>query len=273
MICTDSIHSKHKVATKYPQVNQSMIEQLYGLHVASIKQLMWDFKSTLPQVFNLTLMTMDKEYAELNKLNLTEFFYSTTSKYFLFHCHMQSVNCRPHWKVRRTSLGTCLTLSPNDVYKAAVNEDKERLKRRLFRKLDRTPNPGVTYNDSVLDILASLDEVPPAADFRELDFIIGYNKSDLTFGWNGLSNVMMLYYMDSDEKFISKSHKISLVPGLNPTVTFSRSETKLLGKPFTSCSHDKNYSQRTCEVHKYMNHVIKKCNCYPRLLYHFRVFH
>ena len=75
---------------------------------------------------------------------------------------------------------------------------------------------------------------------------------------------MMLYYMDSDEKFISKSHKISLVPGLNPTVTFSRSETKLLGKPFTSCSHDKNYSQRTCENHKYMNHVIKKCNCYPR---------
>ena len=117
---------------------------------------MWDFKSTLPQVFNLTFMTMEKEYAELNKLNLTQFFYSTTSKYFLFHCHMQSVNCGPHWKVRRTSLGTCLTLSPNDVYKAAVNEDKERLKRRLFRKMDRTPNPGVTYNDSVLDILASL---------------------------------------------------------------------------------------------------------------------
>ena len=42
---------------------------------------------------------------------------------------------------------------------------------------------------------------------------------------------MMLYYMDSDEKFISKSHKISLGPELNPTETFSRSETKLLGKP------------------------------------------
>ena len=73
----------------------------------------------------------------------------------------------------------------------------------------------------------------------------------------------MLYYTERDEDFVSQDHAISLVPGLNPTVTFLNSQTKLLGKPYTNCNNEKNYSQLTCEVHNFMAKVIETCDCFP----------
>ena len=53
---------------------------------------------------------------------------------------------------------------------------------------------------------------------------------------------------------------------LNPTVTFSRVVTQLLGKPFTGCSNERNYTEQTCHVHEFMAEVLEKCGCYPRLV-------
>ena len=57
-------------------------------------------------------------------------------------------------------------------------------------------------------MLAALDDIPLATKFKELDFTIGYNKSDTTFGWNGFNNALVLYYLDKDEKYISKRHSV-----------------------------------------------------------------
>ena len=248
MICTDSIHSLHKVQRQYPHINQSLIQELYGLKVPALKRYMWDFRETLPQLYSLVRLQTEREYVHLNKLNLTEFYLNTTSQYFMFHCDMQDINCRSSWKTKRTTLGTCLTLNPNEIYRDALKAEQERKKRRENRRPAANQTFSEVANNTILDVLAKLDVLGPPKSIRELDFIIGYNKSDLTFGWNGFNNVMRLYYMDNDEDYVSKTHAISLVPGLNPTITFSRSETKLLGKPFTSCSHEANYTQRTCQA-------------------------
>ena len=36
---------------------------------------------------------------------------------------------------------------------------------------------------------------------------IAYNKSDVTFGWNGFNNALTLYYMSQMEEFVSKDHR------------------------------------------------------------------
>ena len=109
-----------------------------------------------------------------------------------------------------------------------------------------------------------MEELPAARQIENLDFIIGFNKSDNTFGWNGFNNALQLYYVDKDEDFISTEHVIALVPSLNPTVTFQRDFIELLGKPFTECSVEKNYTQRTCQSHEYMTKLLDLCGCYPR---------
>ena len=119
--------------------------------------------------------------------------------------------------------------------------------------------------------MESFDQFPKADEIKELDFVVGFNKSDKTFGLNGFRNALKLYYADYDEEFMSKSHSVELVPLLSPTITFSRTVTKLLGKPFTECrksniavENGDNYTQRTCQVHEYMAEVIDTCGCYPR---------
>ena len=42
---------------------------------------------------------------------------------------------------------------------------------------------------------------------RELSLTIAYNKSDVTFGWNGFNNALTLYYMSQMEEFVSKDHR------------------------------------------------------------------
>ena len=112
--------------------------------------------------------------------------------------------------------------------------------------------------------LAAYDKLPEAREIKEIDFIVGFNITDRTFGLNGYDNALKLYYAENDEIYMTKEQSIALVPSLNPSITFSRSVTNLLGKPFTGCSTSKNYTQRTCQVHEYMAEVLENCGCYPR---------
>ena len=63
MICSDSMHSKQKVEAKYPQLNKTAIQQLYGLHVQGLRRSMWDIRSSLPDLFNLLRTDYEKEFS------------------------------------------------------------------------------------------------------------------------------------------------------------------------------------------------------------------
>ena len=77
VICTDSMHSKRKVQLKYPQLNHTVLEQLYGLHTKGLKRNMWDIRKKSPEIFLKLKADFEKEYAELNALNLTQFYKDT----------------------------------------------------------------------------------------------------------------------------------------------------------------------------------------------------
>ena len=221
---------------------------------------MWKVRKPIPDLFDLLMENYEKEYSELNAINLTQFYIDTTPVYFMFHCEMDGLNCRKHWKIRRTLFGSCLKLDTNNAYEHELNR---------HRKTPASAHPcnqkcnKSELMEAVEDILASFDHIPKANEIKELNVIVGYNKSDKTFGLNGFDNALKLYYSDNDEKFMTKSQSIDLVPSLNPTITFSRSVTKFLGKPFTSCLDEQHYTERTCQVYEYMAEVLEKCGCYP----------
>ena len=205
-------------------------------------------------------LTINNPYTELNTINLTKFYIDTTPVYHLLHCEMTELNCENHWNIRRTSFGNCIKLDTN---KAFQHELANRRKVPTNQCTQKSCNKS-QLTGSVGDLLASFDRVPEASEIKELHFIVGFNTSDKTFGLNGFDNALKLYYADNDETFMTKSKSIALVPSLNPTITFSRSVTKLLGSPFTGCSHAQDYTERTCQAHEYMSEVMDKCGCYPR---------
>ena len=89
MICTDSMHSKLKVKAKYPAINESMIQQLYGVRVSDTEHHMWEARKSAPEFFDILRNTYEKDYKELNSINLTQFYIDTTPLYYMLHCHMQ----------------------------------------------------------------------------------------------------------------------------------------------------------------------------------------
>ena len=124
---------------------------------------------------------------------------------------------------------------------------------------------------TIRNLWAKFEQFPDAREIRELDFVVGYNKSDKTYGLNGFDNGLKLYFADFDEKFMSKSHSVALVPSLSPTITFALTVTELIGKPYTECrpsdkliNFGQNYTQRTCLTHEFLFDVIETCGCYPR---------
>ena len=104
MICTDSMHSRKKVRQKYPSINDTLIQQLYGFHTTDVQRRMWKVRKPIPDLFDLLMENYEKEYSELNAINLTHFYIDTTPVYFMFHCEMDGLNCRKHWKIRRISI-------------------------------------------------------------------------------------------------------------------------------------------------------------------------
>ena len=109
-----------------------------------------------------------------------------------------------------------------------------------------------------------MPEMQPAHAMKNLKMTVGYNKSDATFGWNGFNNGLTLYFLAPDEEFVTKEHGYPLVEGLSPSVSFSLIQTKYLGKPYTECNSNVNYTHIECTTHNLMKEIIEKCECYPR---------
>ena len=185
---------------------------------------------------------------------------------------MGDIDCQDDWKLTWTSHGGCIILNTNQLYSLELQKNDQmkklnKIKAIINSEQSRQTVPNETeITNAVEDIFTVFDEFPHASQITELDFIIGFNKSDNTFGQNGFDNALKLYYSDNDEHFMTKANSIPLVPLLNPTVTFSRVVTQLLGKPFTGCSNEPNYTEQTCHVHEFMAEVLEKCGCYPRLV-------
>ena len=154
MICADSMHSKRKVSAKYPQLNKTMLQELYGLNVKGLKQSMWDVRQSLPDMFQSLKRDFDKQYEELNTINLTQFYKDTNPVYFMAQCEMETIDCKENWVMKSTSYGSCLWLNTTEVYKTKVKSRKDKNKRRIKRSL---------YYDSVYEG-------------------IRYGSTDITFG-------------------------------------------------------------------------------------------
>ena len=152
--------------------------------------------------------------------------------------------------MKRTLLGSCIMLDPQQAY------DAERAKAEK-----RAQNSGNAA--SIMPMMEPNRKFSPAHTIKELQLTVAYNKSDVTFGWNGFNNALKLYYLSNQETRVTNDHAYPLVGGLNPSVMFSLVETKLLGKPFTDCNPLKNYTQRNCLTEHFMAKMTSTCDCYP----------
>ena len=56
----------------------------------------------------------EKEYLELNNIDLRELYRLTRSPYWVTHCQLQSIDCRFSWKLVYTFLGACLMLDSQE---------------------------------------------------------------------------------------------------------------------------------------------------------------
>ena len=89
MICSDSMHSKMKVIEKYPTLNDTMVQKLYGAGVSDTEHHMWEARQSAPEFFIYLRNTFEKKYKDLNLINLTEFYIETSPNYFMRHCLME----------------------------------------------------------------------------------------------------------------------------------------------------------------------------------------
>ena len=90
MVCADSMNSKRKVAAKYPMLNKTRIQELYGLNVKGLKKSIWNIRKSLPHMFRSMKDEFDDQYSDLNQINLTQFYIDTIPGYgliFHFVCH------------------------------------------------------------------------------------------------------------------------------------------------------------------------------------------
>ena len=72
-------------------------------------------------------------------------------------------------------------------------------------------------------------------ELEKLSLILGYNASDITFGWNGKVSGLTLQYSHFTDKAVEHGHSIPLTTGLTPIVYFQNVEQTFLGSPFTTC--------------------------------------
>ena len=74
-------------------MNSHIIEQLYGVHVSGDQETLWEIRKELPILFKMLRRRIDKQFAELNAIDLTQFYADTPpvtdfenrKKIFLFY--------------------------------------------------------------------------------------------------------------------------------------------------------------------------------------------
>ena len=81
----------------------------------SVREVVQDSTSTrFDLVAKIKTQYSEKEYLELNNIDLRELYRLTRSPYWVTHCQLQSIDCRFSWKLVYTFLGACLMLDSQD---------------------------------------------------------------------------------------------------------------------------------------------------------------
>ena len=155
----------------------------------------------------------ETQHKSVASINLTEFYSNTAPEYYLFHCTMETIDCTFSWKQIRTSRGTCLSLNVNEVYNKSLKFVHQQKYKKLSQESSRSGTDlsfARNFKDTVYDILERFEKFPARDEIKELSFVVGFNKSDNTLGWNGFNNALQLYYSDVHEKFESHEDSISV---------------------------------------------------------------
>ena len=71
--------------------------------------------------------------------------------------------------------------------------------------------------------------------FTTLSLVLGYNKSDVSYGWNGLEHGAELFYSHLTDDILDTSQSIPLTAGLEPIVSLQNIQNTHLGAPYTPC--------------------------------------
>ena len=69
-----------------------------------------------------------------------------------------------------------------------------------------------------------------------MTLILAYNKSDITYGWDGRTLGFNLYYSHFTDAHINMENIVPLSDGLIPTVKFKTVKQTFLGSPYTACN-------------------------------------
>ena len=99
----------------------SMIHKFYGIGISKEKQFNWRYKPLNRAPWEHQLEQDAPAWAELNKINISEFVQVTAPTYIINSCTLNEMSCKRFWKLRQTFLGRCLELNPANVIEAWNN--------------------------------------------------------------------------------------------------------------------------------------------------------
>ena len=87
-ICSYQMHSRYKINEFYPNVNMTVLKGIYGMRTR--------------------LSDNVEDWADLNTIDLEEFYQKTMPDLVVDHCLFDTVDCRHILQVKKTKLGNCL---------------------------------------------------------------------------------------------------------------------------------------------------------------------
>jgi len=82
---------------------------------------------------------MDPKWAQLNSINLTEFFPATATPYHILECKLQMLDCAKLWKLKWTFMGSCLALDNERAYR--IEQKRSMIKNYVTQKIGRGTRP------------------------------------------------------------------------------------------------------------------------------------
>ena len=139
--------------------------------------------------------------------------------------------------------------------------------------------------------------------FITLSLVLGYNKSDASYGWNGMEHGAELYFSHITDEIMDTAQSIPLTAGLQPVISLQNIQKTYLGSPYTACigsfhkivyHHDRmsprsfiasetlqasdvsnkytydygpdKYRQNSCVFKSLLKGIQDYCNCIPRYI-------
>ena len=92
------MHSREKLKKYYPQVDDELLQKLYGVSSSRNTKEFWN---------RLVISKLASKFASrvagwegTENINLTEFYKKTTPKYLIPHCMFEHIDCRALWQFR-----------------------------------------------------------------------------------------------------------------------------------------------------------------------------